>query len=147
MQRLAEIESMGGIVPAMRSGWLEKQSELNSLAIRKKIDEGRQIIVGVNAFAEEEDLRIVSPSRVSPETQKAHADRVRMLKETRDQERTRDALWELRRRAEMGERENLIPWVIKAYEAQATLGEILGTVRETYGYPYDPFERTGNPFS
>jgi len=46
----------------------------------------------------------------------------------------------------MGEKENLISYIIKAVKARATLEEIMGTIREAYGYSYDPLNMRTSPF-
>ena len=53
----------------------------------------------------------------------------------------------LRREADKGETHNLIPSIIEAINACALTDEIIGTVREAFGYSYDPFEMEESPFA
>jgi methylmalonyl-CoA mutase N-terminal domain/subunit len=67
-------------------------------------------------------------------------DRVREVRKNRDRRRATAAIETLRRHADMGEKENLIPYIIDAVKAELTREEIIGTVREAWGLPGDPFE-------
>ena len=77
---------------------------------------------------------------------KAITARVRKLKETRDNRKVKEALDNLRSRAEEGEEVNLIPSIIEAAKTYATGGEIMGTIREVFGLRYDPFGEIESPF-
>ena len=72
--------------------------------------------------------------------------RLKKLKESRDEKKVKDALRALKSRAEAGEKENLIPAMIEASHRDATLAEILGTVRVVMGEPYDPLGVLTHPF-
>ena len=76
----------------------------------------------------------------------AQLSNVRRIKETRDKDRLRKALDNLRRAAE-GRKENLMPLMIEAWKAYASHGEINGVMREAWGYPYDPFNMIENPLA
>ena len=72
--------------------------------------------------------------------------RVRRIRETRDKDKWREALTRLEERARMGDKENLMPPIIEAVKANASIGEILGTIRQVYGHSYDPFGILESPF-
>jgi methylmalonyl-CoA mutase N-terminal domain/subunit len=72
--------------------------------------------------------------------------RVRKFKEERDERKVKEALLGLKSRAEAGEKENLIPFMIEAARSRATLAEVLGTVRVVMGECYDPFGMMSHPF-
>ena len=68
------------------------------------------------------------------------------MNRNRKNQRVRERLKRLRDAA--GEKkENLIPYMIDSLKAYATLGEIMGTVREAYGYAYDPLDAIASPFT
>jgi methylmalonyl-CoA mutase N-terminal domain/subunit len=95
-------------------------------------------VVGVNAYPlpPEEDtlLRDVSETKIRPYRERI--DEVKKFKANRDLARTKAALTVVRDKTKMGE--NLTPALIDAIEASATMGEIAGTIRQAYGFPYDP---------
>jgi len=82
--------------------------------------------------------------RVPEQSAKRQIQEVIELKKTRDADRLRRAVERLREAAAAGE--NTIPYMIEATEAQATTAELMGTVREAYGYSYDPMNIIESPF-
>jgi methylmalonyl-CoA mutase N-terminal domain/subunit len=70
---------------------------------------------------------------------------VKALKQSRNVDLLKDAIKRLRDDA--GEGKNVIPAMVEATKAFGTTGELLGTVREVFGYPYDPMETLSSPFS
>lgn len=144
---LDEIEARGGMGRALETGWIDGQMEEAALRVQEEIESGQRIVVGLNRFEEaEEASRQPVAHRVLPESQQLQVERVRRFKERRDEGRVKAALKELRSKAESGEKENLVPSMIEAAACQATLAEILGTVRMVMGEPYDPFEVLTHPF-
>ena len=85
--------------------------------------------------------------QIHPESAQLQIDNVKNLKATRDQKKVRLAVEELRRNSGKGESFNLMPAIIKALKAYATRSEILGTIREVYGYTYDPLGVVNSPFA
>jgi len=102
--------------------------------------------VGLNRFRTEEDPHVGSVHRVTPESEKLQISRLQQLKEKRDEGQVKQALMDLKSRAETGEKENLIPVMIEAVGHYATLAEVLGTLRVVMGEPYDPLEVLSHPF-
>ena len=145
---LDDIESRGGIIKAIKSGWVEREFENSILKYQKEVESKERIIVGVNAYSSppEEDVLPGGVLRVAPRSGKEQIAKVKKLKRSRDKTKVREAIEELRRAAEKGERENLIPHVIKTVKAYATIEEIMGTIREAYGYSYDPLNMRTSPF-
>ena len=144
---LEEIESLGGALEGMRNGWFDAEVEKAALKYQREIDAGERIIVGVNAFTIGKEKETPGGvHRVAPESQRLQVERVRELKQTRDEERVRAALGKLRQEAEKGEKVNLMPPILEAVSVYATRGEIMGTVRQVYGYSYDPLGVIESPF-
>ena len=144
---LHEIEEMGGMVEAMRSGWLDGEIDKSSLQHQKEIESRERIIVGVNAFVtppEQETPGGVHRNPTESESQQINA--VKEMKANRDEKKLRKAIGRLREKAQMGESENLFVPVMDALQAEATLAEIMGTIREVYGYTYDPLHVLESPF-
>ncbi|MEK7848784.1 MAG: methylmalonyl-CoA mutase family protein, partial [Chloroflexota bacterium] len=83
---------------------------------------------------------------IAPETEAEVVRRLHELRRTRDSARLRKAIEGLRRHAEMGVKENLIPPIVEAVKADATIAEAIGTIRQAYGLPYDPLGVVSSPF-
>ena len=111
---------------------------------------GERIVVGVNTFTIDESetpggyFRNPAHERELAGGKQILA-RLRRLKETRNTGRVRDALENLRQRA-VEKRTNLVPLLIEAARNYATVGEMMGTIREAYGLTYDPFGDVESPF-
>ncbi len=144
---LARIEELGGMYEAMRTEWIDKEMEKAALKRQKELEESKQIAVGVNAFVSEAEKETPGGvHRIPAETTEIQVKRVRELKERRDNTKVKNALEAVSRKADQGEKANLMPEIIDAVKAYATLGEIVGTMREAYGYSYDPLKVIENPF-
>jgi len=136
---LEEIDAMGGMAKAIESGWVERQIVEASFKYQRETESGERILVGQNRFVSppEEDVLPGGVVRVLPEVEERQITKVKELKQKRDHQRVKKAIGDLRVRAEAGE--NLLPPIIECVKAYATIGEIMGTVRESLGYSYDPF--------
>lgn len=147
MKVMEEIEKAGGALEAMRTGWFDQEVEKAALKYQREIESGERIVVGVNAFAVEREKETPGGvHRVDLESQKRQLEKVSELKRTRDGRKVLEALGKLRRDAESGEQVNLLPAIIGAVSANATRGEIMGTIRQVYGYSYDPLGVIESPF-
>jgi methylmalonyl-CoA mutase N-terminal domain/subunit len=134
-----EIEQLGGMIAAIKSGWVLGEIEKAALRRQQEIERGEKVVIGVNAFRTERENETPGGVLVYPPGQgEALAAAVRELRAARDNGRVRQALRALRERAERGERENLLPPLIEAAKAHATVGEMLGTVRVATGHAWDP---------
>jgi methylmalonyl-CoA mutase N-terminal domain/subunit len=87
-------------------------------------------VVGVNQFVAQEETAIPT-MRVDPEVERAQVERVRALRARRDGARAGAAVAEVERRARSGE--NLMPAIVDAVEAYATVGEISDALRRVFG--------------
>jgi len=135
---IKEIDDMGGLLVAAESGWLRRLVVNAAEQKEKDIEQGNLIQVGVNYFRipEEEDMK-VKEYRFE-DVAKVRAEmmaEIKKFKESRDIKKTREALLTLREKAKG--KENLMYPIIEALKANATRAEILGMIREAYGYPYD----------
>ncbi|MBW1921887.1 MAG: methylmalonyl-CoA mutase [Deltaproteobacteria bacterium] len=140
------IDGKGGMKDALESGWIDAQMDEASLRYQREVENEDRIVVGLNRFRIEEDPRAGDAHRVNPEAERLQVSRLKLLKESRDENAVKESLREIKLRAEAGEHENLIPAMIEAARNYATLAEVLGTVRVAMGEPYDPFEIVSHPF-
>ena len=135
---IEKIEDMGGITAVMDSKWLDNEIEQAAYKYQKEIDEKERIVVGVNDFVipPDEDLE-GDVHKISDEAAKIQIENLKELRKTRDNDRVKKSLLKLRSVAEKKSNENLIPHILDAVKAYATIGEINGTIREAFGYHYD----------
>ena len=127
---LEQIESRGGIIKAIESGWMPAEIAASAYKKQKEIEEGKRVIVGVNKFTsgEKTAFKIQRPDPlVSEEMQQ----RVRKLREQRDNTRVQHSLEDLGKATES--KENLVPFVLEAVKSYATVGEMCTVLRKVLG--------------
>ncbi len=127
---MAEVESMGGSVPAIESGWMQNQIAEASWKYQQRVDQGDEVVVGVNDFQEggDQPQTIFSVDRRLVDEQLA---RLAHHRRERDPEAVASAIAGLKAACE-GDA-NLLPPILDAVRAYATLGEICGAMREVFG--------------
>jgi len=128
-----KIDQMGGMVAAIESGWLDREIAKSAYEHQKAVESGEKIVVGVNKFIGENELEI-NINRVVPELQIANLNQV---KKQRDNQAVKIALKHLKEAAQ-DESANIIPPLVEAVEAYATLGEITNTLKEIFGTYQEP---------
>ena len=142
---MKQVEEVGGMEEAIRTEWLDRQFETEAVKRQKEIDSGEKLVVGVNIFTEEEEKTTpLGAQRIPENSVRQQIEGVRKLKSTRNMNKLKEAIKRLRDDAGMGK--NVIPAMVDATNAFGTTGEILGTVREVFGYPYDPLNIIESPF-
>ena len=127
---MAEVEAMGGSVPAIESGWMQNQIAEASWKHQQRVDEGDEVVVGVNDFQEggDQPQTIFSVDRRLVDDQLG---RLEHHRRERDAEAVASAIAGLKAACE-GDG-NLLPPILDAVRAYATLGEICGAMREVFG--------------
>ncbi len=127
---IKKIDELGGSVYAIERGFMQAEIEQAAYTYQKALEEERAIVVGVNKFTIENEER-PALLRVDPEVGKRQAARVAKLRERRDNKRVQRVLTALEEGARGSA--NLMPLIIDAVEAYATLGEISDTLRRVFG--------------
>jgi len=130
------IERMGGVIAAIKSGYLQREIADTAYRAQQEIESKQRIIVGVNEHKVKEK-RPISILKIDEQVQRVQTEALAALRRSRDRERFRASLQELRR-AFQNERLNIMPPLIKAVKARATLGEIMQVGREVYGSWAEP---------
>jgi methylmalonyl-CoA mutase N-terminal domain/subunit len=137
---LARIERAGGTLAAIESGLIEREIQESAFRAQQAIDAGRSVVVGVNRFAEKgsgvfSDGASGKDSRplfqIDPEVEPRQIARLDALRASRDANAWRKALAAVSRAAADGS--NLVPPIVAAVEARATVGEIADTMRGVFG--------------
>ena len=127
---IEKVDAMGGMLRAIESGFVQGEIQKAAYDFQRAVESKDQIIVGVNDFIAEEE-RTIPTLRIEPEIERSQIARLNALRTKRDATRTKSALGELQRCAGTGE--NLLPAILTAVEAHATVGEISDTLRRVFG--------------
>ncbi|HNQ77750.1 MAG TPA: methylmalonyl-CoA mutase family protein [Acidobacteriota bacterium] len=130
MRIIEEIEAGGGMVDAIEKGIVQRQIEDSSYSYQKEIEAGERIIVGVNSFSESSETPI-PVLRIDPKLETEQVGRLRDLKARRDNAAVSRALANVKAAAESSD--NIMPPTLEAVKAYATIGEIVGTLRDVFG--------------
>ena len=128
---LERIEAKGGALRAIEQGEIQKEIQESAYRHQKEIEGGERVIVGVNRFQEESEGPPADILRIDPVIEREQVERVRALRSRRDRGAWEAALRDLGERSRTGE--NLMPAIIDAVLAGATVGEIAGRLREVFG--------------
>ena len=131
---IEQIEAMGGAVQAIESGFQMGEIEESAYSYTKSIDDGSRVVVGVNKFEVENDVR-PTPTKVDPELERNQIARVTKLRATRNQSDVMTALAKLKDSALKSD--NVLYPMKDALRANATLGEVSDVLREVFGV-YQP---------
>jgi methylmalonyl-CoA mutase N-terminal domain/subunit len=127
---LARIGEVGGTLAAIESGWIQRQIQESAYKTQVAVDAGESVVVGVNRFQSDEPVPIET-FQVDEEVERQQIARVRVLRRTRDAAEWKAALAAVEGAARG--RDNLVPPIITAVEAHATVGEIADTLRRVFG--------------
>ena len=127
---IERISRMGGMLRAIETGWVQREIQESAYAAQRAVDRGGTVVVGVNRYASEEEVPI-STLQLRPEVEAEQCGRLARLREGRDAAATAVCLDALRRAARG--RDNLLPFILEAVKARATVGEISDALREVYG--------------
>jgi methylmalonyl-CoA mutase N-terminal domain/subunit len=130
LDALERIQSMGGTLVAIESGYLQRQIQDSAYAAQQALDSGSAVMVGVNRYVDAAP-NTVRVFHVAPAIEQEQAARVRALRASRSETEWRAALDAVERAARGGD--NLVPPIVTAVEKRATLGEVAGTLRQAFG--------------
>lgn len=129
------IDDMGGVLPAINAGFLQREIEEAAYRYQREIDTEERLIVGVNAFSE--DTPVTIPIlEMDPEGHQRQLARLETLRRERDNEAVGSTLQAVQEAARGTE--NLMPYLIDAVKAYATLGEIVDVLKEEFGTYEEP---------
>ena len=129
------IEELGGVIPAIEEGFFQSEISDAAYLYQREIDGGVRKIVGVNAYAEDKPLSIPL-LEMDPQGYERQMARLEGLRKSRDNGRVGQALDKLRLACQGTE--NTMPHILEAVHAYATLGEIIGVMKEVFGTYEEP---------
>jgi methylmalonyl-CoA mutase N-terminal domain/subunit len=129
---LDEIDAAGGTLAAIEAGFQQRQIQESAYRVQQAIEAGDQVDVGVNRFRDEAGMSVPPPiQRIDPDGERRQIERVQRVRAERDGAAWDAALQHLEECARSGE--NLMPPLIDAVKAYATVGEISDRLRTAWG--------------
>jgi methylmalonyl-CoA mutase N-terminal domain/subunit len=126
---IAKIDAMGGMVEAISQGFVQREIQDAAYAWQRQVEEKEQVVVGVNAYKTAEPP--VTVMRVDPALEAAQVARVKAVRARRDNTAAKQAIDAVRAGAKGTD--NLMPLILAAVKASATLGEISDAMRDVFG--------------
>jgi len=135
MEYIAEIDRMGGALKAIERGYIQREIANSAHSYQRAVDSGEQVVVGVNKFAtkDEQEPEILA---IGVETERKQVERLKRLKQERDNQRVSEVLNRVRDVARSNQ--NIMPVLIEAVKAYATVGEISDALRDVFGEYREP---------
>lgn len=131
---IAKIDDLGGAVRAVEQGFMQREIHRVALETQRKIEAGTEIVVGVNRFRLENEVQ-PQLMRMDPQLAKRQIEQLKQVRANRNQEEVISKLARLKQAAEGTD--NLMPHILEAVKAYATVGEICHALREIFG-EYQP---------
>ena len=128
-------DGLGGMVKAIEQGFPQKEILEASQRYQREVERKERIIVGVNEHVEPEALPMPI-LKIGPEVETEQVGRLSDLRKSRDPFKMAGAVEELQEAASCGE--NVMPYLIQAVKAKATLGEICLAMKEVFGTYREP---------
>ncbi|MGE5810558.1 MAG: methylmalonyl-CoA mutase [Ignavibacteria bacterium] len=126
-----QIDSFGGVIPAIESGYFQKEIANSAYMYQKEVEAKEKFIVGVNEFIEPDEKIEIPILQISPEVQKKQNERLAALRSSRNADQVEKSLEELRSAAIDGK--NIMPVLIKAAQNFVTLGEMVDELKSVFG--------------
>jgi methylmalonyl-CoA mutase N-terminal domain/subunit len=130
LDHLRRIDALGGMIQAIEEGYPQREIAESAYRYQREIETGGRVIVGVNAFQTEEAAPIPT-LKIDEAVARGQLERLRSVKASRDAAAVKRTLAAVERAAR--EDANLVPPVIDAVKAYATLGEICDVLRQVFG--------------
>jgi methylmalonyl-CoA mutase, N-terminal domain len=127
---IEKIDAMGGMLAAIEAGYVQREIQNAAYDAQRAIDSGDAVVVGVNRFTID-DERAPAALLIDPQSERAQCERVARIRSQRDAVACERALGEVDRVARSSE--NLMPAILAAVEAYATVGEISDRLRAVFG--------------
>jgi methylmalonyl-CoA mutase N-terminal domain/subunit len=125
------IDELGGMVAAVKQNYPQREIADASFDLQNEIDGGRRIVVGVNAYRQDDEVPL-DILRIDPDLERKQIGRVQAVRAGRDSPAVEDALAALKQTAER-EDANLMPGLLDAARAHVTEGEIVEALQEVWG--------------
>ncbi len=131
----ARIDELGGVLPGIDQGFFQREIGESAFVYQKQLESREKIMVGVNDFIKNQaiDIPIL---KIDPEVERTQIQRLQALKHNRDNTRVRATLHKLQAATER--KENVMPYILDAVRAYATVQEVSDTLKVVYGTYREP---------
>ena len=127
---IARIDAMGGTLAAIEKGWIQAEIQNAAYEYQQRVEHGEKIVVGVNRFRQESEVPLAA-FRMDPAIERQQVERLRQVRTSRDSSTVESRLKDLEEAARGSD--NLMPRILAACEALATVGEISDRLRNVFG--------------
>src|SRR5437667_3296176 len=127
---LDKIDGLGGMLKAIERGYVQQENQNAAYEYQQKVDRQQAVVVGVNRFVVE-DEKPIQLQRIDEASERKQVERLRALRVRRDPQPWKDSLQKIEDAARSGA--NLMPPILGAVEANATVGEISDAMRRVFG--------------
>jgi methylmalonyl-CoA mutase N-terminal domain/subunit len=131
LEYIRKIDEMGGMVKAVENGYPQAEIANSAYHFQRQLEKKEKIVVGVNAYKSEEKKRTMDTLYIDRSVEKRQSDKLKALKARRNQGEVNRQITQLK--ADAVANKNLMPTMIEAVKAYATLQEICDALREVYG--------------
>ena len=131
LRLIDRVEAAGGAIAAIERGLVQAEIQESAYRHQQQVERGERVVVGVNRFAEAEEAPSGDILRIDPQLEREQVERVRALRSRRAPEPWARSLDALEAAARSGA--NLVPVMVDAVLAWATVGEIAGRLRGVFG--------------
>jgi len=127
---LERIDAMGGTLAAIERGFIQREIQDSAYRAQQAIDAGQSVVVGLNRFTDA-GAKSVPTLNIDPEVERRQIERVRAVRAGRSESEWKSAVSAVEAAARSGS--NLVPPIIAAVDARATVGEIADAMRAVFG--------------
>ena len=131
LEWIEQVDRLGGAVAAIETGFVQARIQEAAYAYQQDLEAGNEIVVGVNRFQGKGERSQVEPFELDAGTEKSQVERVKAMRSRRNGAAAKIALAEVGRVASGGG--NLMPSILAAVLAMATVGEISDSLRAVLG--------------
>ncbi len=135
---MEKIEDLGGMVEMIQSGYVQREISTMAYEHERNIKSGEKVMVGVNRFVVDEKERELSLYEMDPEVSKKQIAGLQRIKAERDNKHVGATLEKLRQVAKG--KQNIMPYLMDAVKAYATIGEITDVLRDVFGSFEEPVQ-------
>lgn len=135
MGYISEIDRIGGALKAIERGYIQKEISYSAYNYQRAVDSGERVVVGVNQFVSQDEPE-PEILEIGVETERKQVERLKRLKRERNNQRVNEVLSRVRDVARSSQ--NIMPVLIEAVKAYATVGEISDALRDVFGEYREP---------
>jgi methylmalonyl-CoA mutase N-terminal domain/subunit len=130
VEYIEKIDAMGGAIQAIAAGYIQREIAESAYQYQKEIEAKKRIVVGINRFQMEEKP-LTDILRIRPEVEEYQKEKLARVKRERDNAKVAQSLALLKEAARGTD--NVVPPILEAVKAYASLGEISDALREVFG--------------